>query len=88
MEMMTNLDQGCVIAQAASRQLLTVVAGISDGQRGTGAGFLRVLRFPLPSIQPTASKIGHSVASLIADSILLHPKYKKTLIKCTFLTII
>jgi hypothetical protein len=37
--------------------------GICDGQSGTGAGFLRELRFPLPIlIQPTAS---HSSSSII-----------------------
>jgi hypothetical protein len=49
--------QGRAIAQAVSRQLSTATArvrarvrscGICGGQSGTGAGFLRVLRFPLP----------------------------------------
>jgi hypothetical protein len=36
--------------------------GICDGQSGTGAGFLRVLRFPLPIlIPPTASDSSSSV---------------------------
>jgi hypothetical protein len=52
---------GRAIAQAASRWLPTAAArvrsqvrscGICDGQSGTGAGFLRVLRFPLPIIIP------------------------------------
>jgi hypothetical protein len=51
--------RGRAIAQAVSRRLPTVAArvrsqirscGISDGERGTGAGFLRVLRFPLPIV--------------------------------------
>jgi hypothetical protein len=29
--------------------------GVSGGQSGTGAGFLRILRFPLPIIIPTTS---------------------------------
>jgi hypothetical protein len=48
---------GRAIAQAASRWLPTATAGVRarvsscgifDGQSGTGAGFLRVLQFPLP----------------------------------------
>jgi hypothetical protein len=59
-----NLRFGRAIAQAASRWLPTAAArvrsqvrscGISGGQSGTEAGFLRVLRFPLPIlILPTA----------------------------------
>jgi hypothetical protein len=55
---------GRAIAQAVSRWLSTAAArvrsqiracGICGGQSGTGAGFLRVLRFPLPIlIPPTA----------------------------------
>jgi hypothetical protein len=55
---------GRAIAQAVSRRLPTAAArvraqvrscGICGGQRGTGIGFLRVLRFPLPVlIPPTA----------------------------------
>jgi hypothetical protein len=53
--------KGCAIAQAVSRWLPTAVArvrarvwscGICGGQSGTGAGLLRVLRFPLPIFIP------------------------------------
>jgi hypothetical protein len=48
------------VAQAVSRWLPTAAArvrvraayGVCGGQRGTGAGILRVLRFPLPIIPP------------------------------------
>jgi hypothetical protein len=52
---------GCTIAQAVSRWLPTAAArgrsqvwscAICDGQSGTGASSLRVLRFPLPIIIP------------------------------------
>jgi hypothetical protein len=73
---------GRAIAQAVSRWLPTAAArvrarvlsnGICGGQSGTGAGFLQVLRFPLPifippisplSYSPGAGKIDHSVADV------------------------
>jgi hypothetical protein len=69
---MTNDDRkGCAIAQAVSRWLPTVPAwvrarvwscGICGGQSGTGAGILRVLRFPLPIlIPPIASQSSSSI---------------------------
>jgi hypothetical protein len=54
---------GRAIAEAVSHWLPTAAArvqsriwssGISGGQSGTGAGFLRVLRFPLPFIPPNS----------------------------------
>jgi hypothetical protein len=58
------LNLGRVIAQTVSRRLPNAAAcvrarirsyGISGGQNGTGADFLRVLQFPLPIlIPPTA----------------------------------
>jgi hypothetical protein len=37
---------------AAGRVRVWAVCGVYGGQSGTGAGFLRVLRFPLPIIPP------------------------------------
>jgi hypothetical protein len=50
--------KGRTVAQAVSRWLPTAAArvrvraacGVCGGQSGIGAGFLRVLRFPLPII--------------------------------------
>jgi hypothetical protein len=52
--------EGRPVAQAGSRWLPIAAArarvraacGVCGGQSGTGAGFLRVLRFPLPIIPP------------------------------------
>jgi hypothetical protein len=59
-----NVQCGRAIAQEVSRWLPTATArirsrvwssGICSGQSGAGAGFLRVLRFPLPiTISPIA----------------------------------
>jgi hypothetical protein len=52
------------MAQAVSRWISTAAArvrarvwsiGICEGQSGSGAGFLRVLRFPLPIFIPQIS---------------------------------
>jgi hypothetical protein len=51
---------GRAVAQAVSRWLPTAAArvrvraacAVCGGQSGTGAGFLRVIRFPLPIIPP------------------------------------
>jgi hypothetical protein len=53
-------SKGRAIAQAVCRWLPTAAArvrvraacGFCGGQSGTGEGFLRVLRFPLPIIPP------------------------------------
>jgi hypothetical protein len=56
--------RGRAIAQAVSRWLPTAAARVQtrvysceicDGQSGAGAGFLRVLRFPLPIFIPPIS---------------------------------
>jgi hypothetical protein len=56
-------ELGRAIAEAVSRWLPTAAArvqyrvwssGICGGQSGAGAGFLRVLRFPLPFIPPNS----------------------------------
>jgi hypothetical protein len=58
-----NRNVGRAIAEAVSRWLPTAAArvqsrvwssGICGGQSGAGAGFLRVLRFPLPFIPPNS----------------------------------
>jgi hypothetical protein len=93
------------IAQAVSRWLPTAAArvrarvwssGICGGQSGAGAGFLRVLRFPLPifipptspsSYSPVAGTIGHSVADVPSGSIWTPPPTmrinKKKFCDCT-----
>jgi hypothetical protein len=81
-QLLLSLEQyrplGRAVAQAVSRWLPTAAArvrvraacGVCGGQRGTGAGFLRVLRFPLPiipqispSYSPGAGTIGIIVAA-------------------------
>jgi hypothetical protein len=54
------LSKDRAVTQAVSPWLPTAAAqvrdraagGVCGGQSGTGAGFLRVLRFPLPIIPP------------------------------------
>jgi hypothetical protein len=64
-ELATSSSSGAgrAIAEAVSRWLPTAAArvqsrvwssGICVGQSGVGAGFLRVLRFPLPFISPNS----------------------------------
>jgi hypothetical protein len=58
-----NYKYGRALAQAVSRWLPTAAVrvrvraacGVCGGQSGTGAGFLRVLWFPLPIIIPQIS---------------------------------
>jgi hypothetical protein len=61
------------VAQAVSRWLPTPAAqlgvraacGVCGGQSGTGVGFLRVLRFPLPFMIPLISPSESSGAGTI-----------------------
>jgi hypothetical protein len=66
------MKTGRNIAQAVSRRLPTAAArvrpqvrscGNCGGQSGTGGGFLRVLRFPLPVLIPPTTP--HSSSSII-----------------------
>jgi hypothetical protein len=58
-----TVSSGRAVAQAVSRWLPTMMTRVRirapcevcDGQSGTGAGFLRVLWFPLPIIIPPIS---------------------------------
>jgi hypothetical protein len=63
--------KGRAIAQAVSRRLPTAAArvrahvrqcGIYGGQSGTGAGFLRLLQFPLPILIPPMLHIYHHLS--------------------------
>jgi hypothetical protein len=63
---------GRAIAQAVSRRLPTAAArvraqarscGICGGQSCMGAGFLRVLRFPLPILIPPTAPPHHHLSS-------------------------
>jgi hypothetical protein len=67
---------GRAIAEAVSRWLPTAAArvqsrvwpsGICGGQSGSGAGFLRVLRFPLPFIPPNSPSSQSSGAGTIGQ---------------------
>jgi hypothetical protein len=82
-----HLDRA--VAQAVSRCLPTAAArvfvhaacGVCGGQSGTGAGFLRVLRFPLPIISPIspssyspgAGTVGLLVAAVPSGPNWIHP---------------
>jgi hypothetical protein len=70
----TTIMRGHAVAQAVSRQLLTAAVrvqsqvrscGMHGGQSGTGAGFLRVLQFPLPVLILCSSP--RSSSSVIED---------------------
>jgi hypothetical protein len=87
--MTLTVQFGRAVAQAVRRWLPTAAAqirvwaarGVCGGQRGIGAGFLRVLRFPLPIIPPIspssqspgAGKIVHWWPQCRLDPIGLHP---------------
>jgi hypothetical protein len=88
-----NILIGRAVAQAvrrwlpisAARVLVLAACRFCGGQSGTGAGFLRVLRFPLPIIPPIspssqslgAGIIGHWWPQCRVDPIIqLYPLYK------------
>jgi hypothetical protein len=63
-QMFHRLNHGRAIAQALSRRLPTAATwvrtqvnscGICGGRSGTGARFLRVLRFPMPIFNPPSA---------------------------------
>jgi hypothetical protein len=59
-------SSGCWLSTATARVRSRIRScGIYDRQSGTRAGFLRVLRFPLPSIPPTTSHSSSSWAGRI-----------------------
>jgi hypothetical protein len=67
------IPEGSAIAQAVSRRLPTVAArvrsqvkscGICGGRSGTGAGLLRVLRFPLPILIPPNASCSYIIRGL------------------------
>jgi hypothetical protein len=76
-----NKSRGRAIAEAVSRWVPTAAArvlarvwssGICGGQSGAGAGFLRVLRFPLPIFISPNSPSSQSprtgtISQLVAD---------------------
>jgi hypothetical protein len=72
-----TFSQGCTVAQAVSRWLPTAAARVRarvrlSGQSGAGAGFLRVLWFPLPIFIPPNSPSSQSpgagtIGQLMAD---------------------
>jgi hypothetical protein len=51
------------VAQATRVRFQVKSYGICDGQSGTESGFLRVLRFPLPTLIPQTAP--HSSSSMI-----------------------
>jgi hypothetical protein len=90
MERTVTVKQGRAIAQAVSRWLPIAAArvwssGICGGQNGTGAGFLRVLRFPLPFIPPNspssqspgASTLGQKWPTCRVDPVWITPPTKR-----------
>jgi hypothetical protein len=57
--MLRNRLLGRAIAQAVSRWLPTAAARVRSQVSGTRAGFLRVLRFPLPILIPPTAPYHH-----------------------------
>jgi hypothetical protein len=48
----SKLCESCWLPNAAARVRVRAACGVCGEQSGTGAGFLRVIRFPLPIIPP------------------------------------
>jgi hypothetical protein len=78
----TEIFGGRAIVQAVSRRLPTAAArvraqvkscGICDGQSGPGAGFLQVLRFPLPVLIPPTN-CSTIIIVVIINIISYHPE--------------
>jgi hypothetical protein len=77
----SNSSLGRAIAQAVSRWLPTAAVrgsrpgchvGFCGGQSGAGAGFLRVLRFPLPNFIPL---IAHKIILTYRRGLYNRPKW-------------
>jgi hypothetical protein len=86
-----TLQDGHVIAQAVSRRLPIAAArvrarvrscGICGGQSGTGAGFLQVLRFPLPIRIPSIAPQSLSGAGTIGQTVVRVPSGQPT-VQCS-----
>jgi hypothetical protein len=84
---MLLIHQICAIAQAVSRWFPTAVARVQarvwscwicGGQSGAGAGFLRVLRFPLPIFIPPIAP--QSPSSIISGACTLGQKWPQYLV--------
>jgi hypothetical protein len=59
------------ISTAAARVRVRAACGVCGGQSGTGAGFLIVLRFPLPIIPPISpsSSLGAGTMGLLVSAV-------------------
>jgi hypothetical protein len=80
---------GRAVVQAVSRWLSTAAArvrvrtacGVCGGQSGTGAGFLRVLRFPLriiPPVSPSSYSSGAGTIGVLVAAVPSGPNWTPT----------